>query len=67
MTYRPTAAEVDRCRAEGQDTARRTDGSPTDCPYRLLGAEDKPQALALARLWLISFYDARAWMREQNN
>jgi hypothetical protein len=66
MTYTPTTAEIDRIREQGQDAARRTDGSPNDCPYRLLGSDDKQRTLVLARLWLISFDDARAWMREQS-
>lgn len=62
-----TRAEIDEARSSAQAAASRADGSPHDCPYRLLGApeEEKPRRLALARLWLTAFYDTRAWRREQ--
>lgn len=64
MTYTPTTQEVDQARAEGQAAALRTDGAVEDCPHRLLGSDNRDRSLALARLWLIAFDDARAWMRE---
>ena len=62
--YQPTAAEVDEAREAGQAAALRN-GSVEECPHRLFGSDDKPRSLALARLWMVAFDDARAWMREQ--
>jgi hypothetical protein len=52
------SADVDAIREHAQQAAKRLDGSAEeDCPF----AADE---LASARLWLVTFNDARAWMRE---